>query len=415
MLRGVQDAAGSEQSDAVDALSEQIGNAQARLGDLEGRYDVAGSQLTMFADALEEAQRLALVATSVRDIALDEAGRLERQLDSARDDAQFEADETSRHDAQLRATAISQHLTAVQQDLASAGQTHATALEMVRDAGDVAAEAISGIVGSDGLNDSWWDNFMDVVSANAGWLTVVKQILGVVTAIVGIISIFFPPLAIVAFGLGALTAMLSFTLAAAGEGSWLDFGLDMIGVLTFGVGAIAARGVSLGLKGMQVTRGLTYNRQITTILQRVVHPIATRRAAIDAVGDSFQAVLPVGETLITAMKPTAWRGILEATGTGVEQFKTITTATTLGQSSLASAFIEGLTSPLVTIYAGTELTGSALDVAGLAGFGLEQWNGASDSLPDVPVLDEVASFWGDVQSATTAPMSANWHANAGTP
>lgn len=417
MLRGVQDAAASEQSDAVDALAEKIGNAQARLGDLEGRYEVAGSELTTFAGELEEAQRLATAATSARDTAAAEAARLERRYEDARDEVDRATDEIARQEAQRRATGISQHLSSVQQDLASAGQTHAMALEMVRAAGDRAAEAISGVIGSDGLNDSRWDNFMGWVSDNAGFLTNLKNVLGAITAVIGIISIFCPLLAPLAFAFGAMTALVSFSLAAAGEGSWLDFGLDMVGVLTFGVGAVAARGVSLGLRGMQTMRGLTYNRQITTILQRVVRPVATRRHAIRVVGDSFESVLPAGQQLITRTPGVMKRAWLEASGVGVDQFTTIRQATTLGQNSFRSAFVEGLTEMGAGAYRVTEGVGAGLDVVGLGTLGLEQWDMRADNLPDVPGLDQVAAAWTDVQSATTAPMSSpGWHPNpAATP
>ncbi|MGL1442088.1 hypothetical protein ACSTJB_23505, partial [Vibrio parahaemolyticus] len=61
----------------------------------------------------------------------------------------------------------------------------------------------------------------------------------------------------VALGLAVLTAGLSFLLASSGDGSWLDFALDVIGVLTFGVGSAALAGVKLGGIALRGARSVT--------------------------------------------------------------------------------------------------------------------------------------------------------------
>lgn len=71
-----------------------------------------------------------------------------------------------------------------------------------------------------------------------------------------------------------------------GEASWIEFDLDLdldrLGVVAFGVGAVAAKGIDLALKSSKIARELTLNRQTTTLGQRVMHPIATRMAASQA-------------------------------------------------------------------------------------------------------------------------------------
>lgn len=63
-----------------------------------------------------------------------------------------------------------------------------------------------------------------------------------------------------------------------GEAPWVEFDLDLLGLVAFGVGAVAAKGIGLALKGSKSAGGLTLNKQTTTLGQRLMHPTATRRA-----------------------------------------------------------------------------------------------------------------------------------------
>jgi hypothetical protein len=98
-------------------------------------------------------------------------------------------------------------------------------------------------VSSDSLNDSWWDNVLDWVNQNAEWLKVVKDIHGRHRHRRRAVDL-LPVLAPIALGLAVLSMGLSFLLASSGDGSWFDFALDAIGVLTFGVGSAALAGIN---------------------------------------------------------------------------------------------------------------------------------------------------------------------------
>lgn len=421
MLDAVRSESASQQSESVDALADAIGDTGTRLRDLHDRYEVAGSQLTGFADVLETAQQQALSAVESRDRGVADERRTERNLHDARDAAQSTVDPAERTEATTHADRYSRQLETVRSGLADAGRQHAAALEDVRRAGDSAATAIAHAVDADGLNDSTWDRisgaFKDWVKANAGWMSTLKNILGAVTAVVGLLSIVFPVLAPVALGLGIATAALSFALAYAGEGSWLEFGLDMLGVLTFGVGAVAAKGVGLAMKGTQVMRGLTYNRQATSLFQRVIRPLATRRSAISAVGDEFQSLLPAGQQLMTRMPQATLRQRfthewLELSGRQVEQFRTIMPQAQLGANSLRGSVIQTLGEGAVNIHRGAAGIGTALDGAGVGTTGLDLYSQYGADL-DVPGLDQIADGWQSVKQSTTLEAPTTWQPRTG--
>ena len=94
----------------------------------------------------------------------------------------------------------------------------------------------------DDMKDSRWDKFKNWVDANAGWLKKVADIISIVVTVVAVIALFCTPagwiLAIVA-GIALIGVGIRFALAASGNGSWADFALDLVGVLTLGTGKIA--------------------------------------------------------------------------------------------------------------------------------------------------------------------------------
>ena len=249
LLQTVRDASEEQQSDAVEALAGAIGDTRNRLNQLRDRYEVAGSQLTEFAEVLESAQGRANTAITSYGAAQSTARGYEYRVAEATETRSATVDPAELQTATDAVTRYNTALSNARGDALQARTAHAQAVADVEEAGNSAASAISRAVEGDDLNDSWWDNVMDWVNDNAGWLKVVKDILTVVTTIIGVLSIFFPVLAPLALGLAVLTAGLSFLLAASGSGSWIDFALDMVGVLTLGVGSAALAGIKTRLGG----------------------------------------------------------------------------------------------------------------------------------------------------------------------
>lgn len=237
LLKAVQDASGDQRSEAVSALAGRIGDTRDRLSQLRERYEVAGSALTDFADVLEDAQLRGNTAIS----------QVQQAESRARTNDYWVAEAKDARNSTVDPVEL--------QQATDAAVRYGNAAAVART--DAAASRISETIGGDGLNDSGWDNLLDWVNENASWLKIVKDALTVVTAIIGVLSIFFPALAVVALALGALTAVLGFLLASSGDGSWLDFALDIVGVLTFGVGSAALAGVKLGGVALRGARSLT--------------------------------------------------------------------------------------------------------------------------------------------------------------
>ncbi|WP_454117998.1 hypothetical protein [Microbacterium lacticum] len=78
-----------------------------------------------------------------------------------------------------------------------------------------------------------------------------------ITLALSLLSFVFPVLAPFALAAAALTAGVGLVLAATGQMSWLEFGLDLLAAATMGVGAAASRtiaGVMTALKGTRVAR-----------------------------------------------------------------------------------------------------------------------------------------------------------------
>ncbi len=126
-------------------------------------------------------------------------------------------------------------------------------------------------------------------------------------------SFFFPVLAPFALAAAGLTAGLSWLLAASGEISWVDFGLDVLALATFGVGAIAGSLVRSATQALRMTR-------IGTLASRG-HSIAesSRRVSL-----SFKGVLNQTTRPGTMIPKVTWNGSFsrpKISGWGVEVLK----------------------------------------------------------------------------------------------
>ena len=127
-----------------------------------------------------------------------------------------------------------------------------------------AAGHIREAIDHDGLKDGFWDKVKAKIHDMAPILKVIADIAGWVATIAGVLSIFLgwvPILGQVLLAITIAATLVSLVchiaLAFSGDGSWLDVGLDAIGLLTFGYGKVVTRGVKAaqGTVLKQATRG----------------------------------------------------------------------------------------------------------------------------------------------------------------
>ncbi|MCL3818769.1 hypothetical protein [Aeromicrobium wangtongii] len=160
-------------------------------------------------------------------------------------------------------------------DLAAAQRDFDEAMSTYDEKAKKVAEAIED-ASDDDMKDGGWDKFKNWVDANADWLKKIADIISIIVTVVAVIALFCTPVGWVIAIVGALALVglaIRFALAASGNGSWTDFALDVVGILTLGTGRIAASLAKLG-------RGATL---------RAVAPVAGRAAQARTVAGLRQA------------------------------------------------------------------------------------------------------------------------------
>lgn len=119
-----------------------------------------------------------------------------------------------------------------------------------REAASATARTLSDAIDDD-VKDSWWDK-------NAGWIKTVTQVLGAIAAVAAIVMLTVATggtIWLVALGValtaGVVSAILNAGLASTGNGSWWAVAIDMVGVVTLGVGGAALRALGKGFPAVQ--------------------------------------------------------------------------------------------------------------------------------------------------------------------
>ena len=310
------------EGEAAAVFAEHQGKLPQRLDLLVQRYRTVSAALAAYFPELQRAQTMAVQARNQARQAEADIVAAERGIDAmeafARG-AQRAADTYNSanpgapprmpdpwtgpdHRAQL---------TGAQADMSAAR----TLLDQARDVRDRSASTAEGAVDAavndeleneggllGGLKEAWNDT--------TGWvydnLPAISDVLGALTAVVGVAAFIFPVLAPVAFILGALTLALDTALAATGRGGWGDVAIGVIGMATFGIGrafgqggraaATAARAAGAAnraqttvttatrLRGALATRNLTGMREIGRLSGRPIYGAALRSQRTAAYG-----------------------------------------------------------------------------------------------------------------------------------
>lgn len=335
-VRGLQTAIAdtrNHSSEALDELAENAGDVSSHLDSLHNRYQVAGEALSGFATALETAQ--SQVGPLIQESSQSEASvhYYDRQIDIYDDRRHAATDPTELAEINTHLAGLHRRRNSQVADIANARARFEQIVESLRQAGIAAANRLQTATSSDGFNDTLWDDFTGWVAEHAEILKALRTVLSWVTAALSVLSFFFPVLAPFALAAALLTAGLSLVLALSGEISWVDFALDVIAALSFGVGALAVRGVSRVLTMLKTSR--------------VAHLTSLGgRSPLRSVTGSFNGVLRGrnGLTIGNLRLPSVpWiREVLTARGTASAHFLRIAASGRAGAGGPMDAALLGL-------------------------------------------------------------------------
>ncbi|WP_084102442.1 DUF308 domain-containing protein [Demequina sp. NBRC 110051] len=231
------------ESGAVAALRERLAEIEETIDDASSRYQKAGDALVAYAESLRSAQKTSITA-------LESAQAAQSTARSCRDNGNYylrladrytelgDASSATRcndlaHTAFGDANGADGSLDDARTQLAGAISERDEAARTLRGALDTAMD--------DGLNDGWWENW------GSDWAHAISDIAGTIAAWAGVgaLVLAWVPglgqlLGAVALIAGAVALVADIALLAHGEGSWGDVIWGAVGVLTFGVGRVAA-------------------------------------------------------------------------------------------------------------------------------------------------------------------------------
>ncbi|RKN42951.1 WXG100 family type VII secretion target [Streptomyces hoynatensis] len=264
LLGNVTNASNGWRGESGDAFREKATELSDNVFKAWGRYDATANALAGYWPTFEEAQEQSLdlrtQALSVQDDIQVYTHRVhsidtEGGTDEENEQAQSDLDEAQGHlnDAQARLNGLR-------------NQLH-NLITMKDDAADAAANAIGDFIGDDGLKDGWSDRFKtffdglkNILIAIGEWASKIAAIAGVLALLVGWIPVIGQALAAV-LGTIALIASCFSLLGNILKGDWLGAALDLVGIVTFGIGravtpALRAAGQSSRFAAFRSLRGM---------------------------------------------------------------------------------------------------------------------------------------------------------------
>ena len=237
-------------ADAGRTFADSAGELSGQLGKAHGRYATTAGALRGYAPELRHAQ-------SVADAALADAKQAQASVDANRPLDYPPAGSPT--PAQVSAERQRQYAYDEGVDALNAARRKLTDATDHRDehAGR-AARTIRDNIDDDGLKDSWWDRFTNWVSEHADLLKAIAKIAELVATVLSTIALAISWIPVLNFltpvllGLAGLASAVAFVctvmLALAGEGSWADVGLALLGAVPVlgrvAKGAMAARRLS---------------------------------------------------------------------------------------------------------------------------------------------------------------------------
>ncbi|MFH9981305.1 putative T7SS-secreted protein [Streptomyces sp. NPDC017179] len=230
-------------------LRDKADDLAGKLGKTHHRYSHVSGYLGHWADDLQECQKQA-------DAALEDAQEAKRRVDAHQPPhEQHKNSDKELTDAERRAeTTRLRALSRAEDDLSAARSKLDKAVSHRDERAGHWAGKIKRAISKDGLHDKGWDKFKNWMGDHSRLLNDLANILCWVATACAVIALFIPGLNIIAMiALGATIVALALhsALAMAGEGSWIDVGLDVFALATMGLGRLAGPGMKAAEGGVR--------------------------------------------------------------------------------------------------------------------------------------------------------------------
>lgn len=270
-----------QRSVAVDEVTSKAARLADQIERAHGRYAATGTALLGYADVLSRAQELSLRAReqAQRAVAAQESAQEDIWFYQRREQEVAGEPELARVFATQLANARASLLRA-DQELEGARVLLASAQAMRDDGADAARAAIRAVLRADDLHDTVWQDLGGGVQelGLAVWeaLDEVATVLGVLALVLCWLPGVNVALAALATIAGAVVLVRDVVDLATGNGSWADVGWSALGVITFGVGRVATKGLRMATEASATARGV---RGVGNVTDEAAIARATRGGA----------------------------------------------------------------------------------------------------------------------------------------
>ena len=399
-LRAIASGHSVEKGLHVDKLRSASSDVADNLDKVVGRYQRTSAALSAWVPELEYAQSQSLKA---RAQAQDAAARQRANQPIVRPSNYQPTPQDTQQD-QARASALS----TANSDLAAARQMLDNATSYRDQKGSDTRNKIENAI-NDGVHDSWWDKFKGFIGQYASWIANICTVLEILALVLALVCLFIPGLNIIdALLLAGFFLTLAATvgrgvLAATGNGSWLDFGLDVLALLTFGASKILSGMLKAGAEAaVNEGKGLVAAQYVEKFFGPFAGKLIGQGRALEVSMQFLMEDLPEGSKLgrfaqfLSAVKAGGsledWENFGKITmlfGKLGDTVPAVTNAMNLAKGTIIGLHIATWTS-----------LGSALAALFGGGGAISGPNGAVWRIPHIPVISD---FWDWIEKGTTTP------------
>jgi hypothetical protein len=303
-LRQLTSQTDGNQSDAVEAIRDNSAKVAGEISKADGRYMVVGDALVTYARQLAQAQAESLQALYVAQAAqhaVDQASsdvtRTARSLDET-------TDETERGVYQSKLNHARSSRDAADASLARARQDLEAAVSLRDQAAQQAISSIESKTDNDGLNDGWWENWgSELFNTVSKVFSGLASVFGVLALVLAWVPVLGEALAAVALIAGAVALVADIVLKIAGEGSWVNIAIGVLGLVTFGAGRIAGAALKVG------SRAALGSARLAAGSAAAASPAVRAAQGLSAARNSMTAIAEIAGPGASALTKTSARGL----------------------------------------------------------------------------------------------------------